>query len=261
MGVVLEQKSGHNFIDENHTGLLESIDSLEKDLTDGWHKAVFVTSVDNFISSLENHFLHEETILRGAGYTDLQPHTLKHRDIAMQLRKSALAITDYESAGQFMSLAHSSILGHELIYDQQYWPILEEQPCHDERLIDWNSDLETGNWEIDKHHHALINHINRFHYIYFRAASRSLACQELRHLYAYAKWHFDEEEDELGSAISEGHRAHHETLLNDLKVLMAEVEGGEYQVESISSHLKYWLLNHLRHFDVPAFREAQSGRE
>lgn len=257
MKTAAEYKTNNNFIDENHECLLDDLDQLDKFLNLDWELGAFISKANGYIVALENHFLHEETLLRGAGFADLETHILQHREIALNMRQEISAIGSHETAIEFMQKTRSRILHHELIYDQEYWPVFDELPGHDKPLIPWSEELETGHADMDKQHQALTKYINRFHYIYFDSASRQRACSELRALYAYSKLHFGEEENSLGPEIDSHHKAQHQHLLNDLALLIKEVSDGQYKLGNISSHLKYWFLNHLRFSDIPAFRKTR----
>ena len=89
---VAKNKSNNRFIDENHEKLLDALEELEECLGPDWELDVFVSRVNQYIDDLESHFLHEETLLRGVGFTDLEVHALKHRGIALIMRKEVLEI-------------------------------------------------------------------------------------------------------------------------------------------------------------------------
>jgi len=247
-------KSHNHFINENHDGLLDAMEVLESSLLDEWNQEGFLKGVQEFILLLEDHFLHEETILHGAGFTGLDSHALMHRQLALNLRKSADRVSSYKDACTHAKKARKDILQHELVNDQEYWPVLDVIPGHHEPLIRWSPELETGNPEVDSHHQSLVRHLNKFHNIFFAKASRIRAASELRSLYAYSEMHFSEEERCPEVSVNPKHMTQHKILLQDLDLLIEEVNSGEYDLGNISSHLKYWFLNHLRNFDIPAFK-------
>ena len=255
MHLTAEIRSGHSFIDENHAKLIGKLEQLTNSLRKNWDRQTFIRNTTEFVRSLEEHFMHEETALRGAEYPDLEAHTVKHREIALKLRVQALEIHSYDTALAFAVLARSEILNHELVHDQEYWSVFESQPSDDEVLITWTSDLETGDLEIDQHHKALINYLNRLHDQFSNSSDHIAASQELRNLYNYSKLHFDEEEKHNKINMSPAHLRQHEKLLTDLDSLIKEVEAEEYSLEGISIHLKYWFIDHLRHFDIPTFKQ------
>ncbi len=251
------QASGNVFIDENHFGLLSRLDHLTETLRADWSEAKFSDGVKEFIFAIENHFLHEETILKGAAFKELDAHSLLHRRIVLHLRESSLDGFDYDNAVDFIARARTRIFTHELFEDQDYWPVFESPSANKDPLIVWSSDIETGDAETDKHHKALINHINRLHERFKISTDVAAASAELQTLYAYSEFHFSEEESLLGGALNPRHRANHWTLLSGLRAMTNEVEAGEYNLENIGDYLKYWLLNHIQTFDVPDFRTPE----
>ena len=68
MNYTNNQPSGNNFIDDNHYHILNSMDELTFLVRDNWNLNTFATAVSQFIVQLENHFSHEETILKGANF-------------------------------------------------------------------------------------------------------------------------------------------------------------------------------------------------
>ena len=114
--------------------------------------------------------------------------------------------------------------------------------------------MKQATQRTDKHHYALINFINRFHQKYASSSDVVFACVDLNNLCAYSELHFSQEENELGQKFRPGHKANHKKLLSDLKKLINEIEAGNYKLENLGSYLKFWLLNHIQEFDVPAFK-------
>ena len=245
--------SGNSFIDDNHEGLLNNIDALTFLVRDNWNQNEFELRVRNLIVDLENHFSHEETILKAVGYADLDSHSVKHRGISMCLRIASLDTLDYDDSVQFLVKLRTEVFGHELLEDQNYWPLFDQENSDQDILILWSQELETGDPETDKHHKALINHINRLHMRFSKLPDIDSACKELKLLYEYSKFHFSEEEILLGSKLRPGHKENHESLLVDLDILVNEVQSGKYKLHNIGDYLKYWLINHIQTFDIPSF--------
>ena len=50
----------------------------------------------------------------------------------------------------------------------------------------------------------------------------------------------------------------HRFLISDLERLIAEVKAEKFEPNNIGDYLKFWLLNHIRNFDIPAF-ESKTG--
>lgn len=245
------QPSGNNFIDDNHDDILSSMDELGFMVRDNWNPKTFATAVSHFIVQLENHFSHEETILKGANFKDIAKHTIKHREIALRLRVEAMAVLQRDDAINFLVSTRSTIFSHELIEDQGYWPLFDSE--NSPTILHWSKKYETGNSDVDNHHQSLANYINRLNIKLVEFSDVDFACRELQNLYEYSKFHFLEEEEILGESLRFGHKENHISLLEDLDTLIFELKTEEIKTNSIGEYLKYWLLNHIQNFDIPAF--------
>jgi len=259
------QRSGNPFIDDNHQDLLLLIADLAKAvrrrlLGEGGNWQDIQVSANNYIQALERHFDHEELILNGANYGKTVEHSAKHRGISHRLR--ALASEDFtkETALYFVASARTKVFSHELIEDQDYWMLFEEEDTSHRPLIDWSKTIETGDQEVDAHHQALIKFINRLHLRVSSVPDRNLLSEELEGLYAYSDLHFSEEEKVFETLISAKDRSLHESdhqhLLGSLRTVINQTKSGDYNIDSIGSYLKYWFLNHLMTFDRTAFRSS-----
>ncbi|HXK56651.1 MAG TPA: hemerythrin domain-containing protein [Gammaproteobacteria bacterium] len=246
-------KSGNAFIDENHKGLLENIDVISVSVRDNWDRQEFESNVRWFIVDLENHFSHEEVILKAAGFAELDEHSVKHRELSLRLRMDSIYTQNFDDSVRFLGTLRSKIFSHELFEDQSYWPLFDKETEDAKLLISWSAELETGDPEMDRHHRALVNHINRLHMQLCASTDKRFACAELRLLHEYSKFHFSEEEHSLGEKLRPGHRANHELLLIDLDRVIEEVDAGKYALPTIGDYLKYWLINHIQTFDIPSF--------
>lgn len=249
--------SGNSFIDDNHIDLLEHIEHLTYSARDNWDGNEFRAKVKNFIVDLENHFSHEETILEGAQYNDIDAHSLKHRKISMQLRMDNLSLQNHNEAANFLVRLRTELFSHELFEDQNYWYLFDEEDGK-EILILWTQDLKTGDIETDMHHRALINHINRMHKRFLSTNHIGFAVGELKLVYEYSKFHFSEEEYLLGKKLRPGHKESHQHLLMDLDTFTKEVNAGRVKLHHIGGYLKFWLLNHIKTFDIPALKQDRT---
>ena len=247
------EPSGNSFIDENHGHLLEHLIHLSSLASTNSNLNSFRLIVEDFITNLEQHFSHEETILKGAGYTNLRAHTMQHRMIALELHKFLAKNFDHDEATLFVQETTSSIIAHEMSSDQDYWPYFNETPSSKTGLISWQQAFETGNKASDTQHQSLINHINRFYLKLIDSNDIEMACTELKLLCAYSKHHFQEEEQLLGDRLRLGHKEHHQKLLADLDIVINKIQAGEFTLNNLGDYLDYWLVNHIKMYDIPAF--------
>lgn len=247
------ETSGNSFIDENHENLLDHMEAVTNLLRDDWDVDVFNSRIRDFIVDLEDHFSHEEIVLKGAKFEGLDSHSDKHREISMRLRMESVNRLDYDDAVHFLAKARSRILRHVQIEDREYWPVFEPKNSDTALLISWSRELETGDLETDRQHKVFINCINRFHQKFATSSDFDYASKDLRALREYSEYHFSEEERILRERLGPGHMANHENLLADLDVLINEVKAGKYKLKNVGDYLKYWLLNHVQIFDIRDF--------
>lgn len=250
----IEKISGNSFIDENHDDLLKHLDELTFFVRDKWDIAKFNNIFYEFILDLENHHAHEEVILRGSKYEETESHTIKHRDLCLFLRLNILKVSCYETAIQFLANSRSKIFSHELVEDQKYWHLFENNDTDTNNIITWSKKYETGHEETDIHHIALANYINRFHRRILKTPDKEMACRELKELTALSQYHYREEELSLGSNLRSSHKSNHILLINELNSLVKEIKEGKYKIENLGDYLKYWLLDHIEKHDIPALK-------
>ena len=147
-----KNQSGNSFIDENHDELLDQLEGLTELLRDNWDFELFSKAFSNFVSNLESHFSHEEMILRGAKFKDLESHKIKHREISLKLLIGNLSDFGYDGAVQLLAKTRSAVFSHELLEDQNYWEIFNDDIGDFDAYASWSVDLETGDKDTDEHH-------------------------------------------------------------------------------------------------------------
>ncbi|MBT4519448.1 MAG: hemerythrin family protein [Halieaceae bacterium] len=250
METLRKASSGNSFIDENHEKLLLTLDSLTEVVRDRYDERVFQQTFSNFLTELENHFSHEEALLKGTDFDELEIHILKHRDIALGLRMQNVESRTYEGAVSLLAKTRSTVFNHELLEDQKYWSAFERKYGTDSQLP---AEYRTGLPEIDGHHEALLNFIQRISGKAQTSDSRSAVCRELKDLRQHAQEHFAVEEERLKSRGKSQHIDTHKSLLHDLDILITEVGDGIYELANLEDYLRFWLLAHVKHYDVPAF--------
>lgn len=138
----------------------------------------------------------------------------------------------------------------------------------------WSKHFETGLSEVDEQHHALVDLINRFGGMLTQMDRLSMSDLEgvLGELAAYAKYHFQNEEDlmtEMG--VDARHVKHHLNLhvnfLNEVMRLYGGVAKDVDAGESLLKFLVYWLAFHILGTDqslsrqIFAIRSGQTAEE
>ncbi len=258
-----DKSSGNPFIDQNHQNLLLLVSDLAEkvrrgtlDIDTKWDD--IQSESRDYVQSLENHFQHEELILKGAKYDNIDEHIAKHREISFFLRTITTHDFTKDTAQYFISCARTKIFSHELMDDQDYWPVFEADSGFVSPLITWTRKMEVGEKDVDAHHHALINYINRLYQRVRSDQEESVLWEELESLLAYSHFHFEEEEKLFGPHLSDKdrvlHNTEHQRLLDDLGTVISEIKSGNYSINGLDGYLKYWFLNHIQKYDKPAFK-------
>ncbi|NQW00116.1 MAG: hemerythrin family protein [Rhodospirillales bacterium] len=121
--------------------------------------------------------------------------------------------------------------------------------------IEWRAEFETGDAAIDHEHKDMIERINHF---LIAADTDPTADDLLAHLgeiHAWISAHFALEEkimrDQKYDAY-EPHKDDHETLLDDLRDIMEEIETEGYAGagQKLQQRLSDWFINHFKTQDA-----------
>jgi hemerythrin len=126
-------------------------------------------------------------------------------------------------------------------------------------LITWKEAFSVGDAEVDFEHRELIELINSLHESARSGAGRDAVIEALGEIYAQIASHFALEEKMMRAshypALLE-HKQDHETLLDDLRDIMDEVEDdGEYDETQLSVDLERWFGDHFRTHDAKLHRD------
>jgi len=125
-------------------------------------------------------------------------------------------------------------------------------------LITWRDEFSVGDAEVDYEHRELIELINSLHESAQSGAGRTAVIEALGEIYAQIASHFALEEKMMRvtryPAYPE-HKEDHETLLDDLRDIMDEVEDdGEYDEARLSTDLERWFSDHFGTHDAKLHR-------
>ena len=125
-------------------------------------------------------------------------------------------------------------------------------------LITWKEEFSVGVAEVDFEHRELIELINSLHESARSGAGREVVIEALGEIYAQIASHFALEEKMMRvtryPSLLE-HKEDHETLLDDLRDIMDEVEDdGEYDETQLSTDLERWFSDHFRTHDAKLHR-------
>jgi len=258
MNSQVEKNSGNTFIDENHDDLLDRLDDLVVLVHDKWDSMLFHQEYGDFVSKLEQHFSHEEIVLKGAGFRELNAHVVKHRELSLELIMLNFENTDYDGAVDILCKTRALVHAHELLEDQRYWAVFDGGAIEQKLDNWWSADFKTGDKAVDQQHKALMRYICRFMEDFQDSSDRKKACMELGRIKDFSEYHFNEEEQIHGINMKDAHMANHRKLLTDLDSIISEVRKGKYNVANIGSYLKFWLQSHISEYDIPSVAKGRT---
>jgi hemerythrin len=126
-------------------------------------------------------------------------------------------------------------------------------------LITWKEEFSVGVAEVDFEHRELIELINSLHSSARPGAGRDAVIESLGEIFAQIASHFALEEKMMRASLYPlflEHKQDHETLLDELRDIMDEVEDdGGYDEAQLSTDLERWFGDHFRTHDAKLHQE------
>ncbi len=122
-------------------------------------------------------------------------------------------------------------------------------------LIEWRNEFETGIAEVDHEHRELIALINELHEQIGADAPHNTVSDFLGEVFAKISAHFALEETVMRKHDYDQyaeHKADHEKLLDDLRDIMDEFDGGadtNYKA-ALGAAVRDWFVNHFKTKDA-----------
>ncbi len=125
----------------------------------------------------------------------------------------------------------------------------------DKPLIEWKSEFETGLDEADREHAHLLDRINALYHSLGKSPSDAAVREVLNGVYAEVAKHFAYEEKamrEHGYDQFAEHKADHDTLLGELRDIIAAVDtAAAFDCEkALMARLVAWFSEHFRAKDI-----------
>jgi hemerythrin len=107
-------------IDAEHRALFRLGEELEKNVAAGTSLTAVQPLLVDLIASVENHFRHEERIMKACHYNALGWHKKQHDAVRWRLRRSVKLIEggDREAAVQLVEFLHSWLKTHTSVSDR-----------------------------------------------------------------------------------------------------------------------------------------------
>ncbi len=253
--------TGHPRIDQAHRDLADMVNGLFEQWRSGVDGAELKGGFDRFLRAVGRHFAEEEDIAAAAGCLNVPEHAGKHNALLAALTAHVQALADLTEsrAGDrcidLFSLIDQMLYEHEMLDDQEFWPVLSaagQQPDvrADVPLILWGCALETGHAELDRQHHTLVKLLNGLDAMVRRQAPAAEACELLGRILDHTRCHFQWEERQMAGIRAPGAAAHrmlHAQLLADLSEVIAAANG--VPTVDLTRHLKFWFIDHIRYVD------------
>lgn len=120
-------------------------------------------------------------------------------------------------------------------------------------LIEWHDEFRTGSVSVDFEHQELVNLINEAHDTLTAGATEEATALLLGEIFARISSHFALEERLMREHRYEAYAAHksdHERLLEVLRDIMEDFEGGGNYENKDSRRLRDWFVDHFRTHDA-----------
>ena len=127
-------------------------------------------------------------------------------------------------------------------------------------LIEWKEEFNVGVAEVDHEHQQLIVLINELHDVIQESGGRDQVLRSLGEIFAQISSHFALEEKMMRASrypAMAGHKEDHETLLDELRDIMDEVEDdGSYDEARLADDLERWFSVHFKTHDAKLHRSG-----
>lgn len=120
---------GQTDIDEQHQGLIETMNALAELVEQGAAPQQQLSTLDKLYQLTQAHFSHEEGRMQGARFPDLVAHQALHTKLLGQLQ----GIRDDVAKGTSLNASHLNffktwLAGHIIGSDKKYSPYLASAP-------------------------------------------------------------------------------------------------------------------------------------
>jgi hemerythrin len=129
--------------------------------------------------------------------------------------------------------------------------------------LQWRGDFDTGIRKMDVEHRELIGHIMQLQQQLGANPEPGKVLPVLERIYALIAEHFALEErlmQQIHFQAYADHKQDHETLLDELREIMDEVEqDGVFDDTQLTDDLDRWFSDHFRLYDVRLYEKGSTG--
>lgn len=126
-------------------------------------------------------------------------------------------------------------------------------------LMEWRREFETGIAEVDHEHRELVDLINQLHEGMRAGSGEDQVRRFLGEVFARISAHFALEETVMRKHRYDeyaAHKAEHEALLDEIRDIMDDFEGGAYAdaEQALATAVRDWFVNHFKTKDARLHR-------
>ena len=119
-------ETGIPIIDEQHRGIVSTINSLHYFLQNGDAAVAFEPTMDVLNHYTNLHFMAEEALMRQAGYGTIDDHIAVHTQFMNQVRGMATFRADPDKVGELLAFLKDWWLKHINHVDRGYVPVVKK---------------------------------------------------------------------------------------------------------------------------------------
>ena len=250
--------TGNPALDAHHRRIAEKVNGLFEGWQAGWPLASQNALLDTILEEIDDHFIAEKMLTRGAGYHGWAGHEPLHDALRAKMAGFRAAVADEETHASAMVDAfrffEDLIFAHEFDDDQDFWDLFTDgDRAAGTPLIDWAPEHTVGHEEVDRQHArlvALVNEVNAA----LAGPDADAALDKLLTLRQATKRHFESEEDMMraeGHPDLKEHMAAHRMLIRDMDEACSRCRAGRIEEtrDFVARGLKYWFVDHVTHWD------------
>ncbi|MCL6269459.1 hemerythrin family protein [Sansalvadorimonas sp. 2012CJ34-2] len=132
-----EYNLGVNIIDEQHRGLISTINSFFYSIQEGDGIKVAKPAVRILNEYVKIHFDTEEALLKKMNYPDLDAHMAQHRQLMEKTNEIALKIKTEHDAWELMPFLKKWWIDHILEEDQKFIDLYRKNQQPKSSYRDW----------------------------------------------------------------------------------------------------------------------------
>jgi len=261
--------TGNAVVDSEHQRLLRRLDEVGHLSAARTDRKILMERLERFVQEVTTHIHREHSILKGAGFEDLDGHRQEDH-LFLHLCHDVIATLNDDASIELNEEA-LLFLRHQLIQHiyqtdaplREYFQSKREQPRR-EQLLAWSPIFSVGEDSVDDEHQVLIEHVNRLFRLMEHPEERGPILMELHDFLAHAREHFANEAllmARVEPAERIAHLAEHDKMLTDASAWVSRIELGEEQPsrDQLLGFIRDWVVRHILFVDMRIKHLFDSG--